>query len=67
MFEASSASDETLQTTLVDTTAEIRYVSMRIHTHLYTGLRFFALNDLTLDMTWYDAGEWTPLQAVPAD
>ena len=67
MFEVSSANNDMLRIVDVETNRQIRYVSMRIKwRYAYTGLRFYETQDqLILDQTWEDVGDWTPLQEIP--
>ena len=66
MFGVSSSSDHTLQTIDIDTTRDIRYVSVKIKgRYPYTGLRFLGENEQLITEYSWDDGKWTSPQEIP--
>jgi len=68
LFEMGNSSIGTLKTIQVDTTHEIRYVSIRIEkTYKYTGLRLYDDEEVKLvNESWLESGDWTRMQRIPS-
>ena len=71
LFQTSESSSDTLTKIQVDTTREIRYVSMEVSIGVwYTGIRLYdESKDTIIDIEWYEDpdAEWTPMQEVQSD
>ena len=69
LFEVSSTSSETVRTISIDSSREIRYVSMRTKwKYPYTGLRLYDESEnIIVDKSWVGEGDWSPLQMVPLE
>ena len=69
LFETAASADNQLKSLAIDTSRDIRLISMLVDSgRYYHGIRFAdANNKIISEVTWYDQdwGVWTPLQEVP--
>ena len=62
MFGSGNSPDEKLKSIEIDTTKEIRYVSMAMLDSTYLGLRFYdAYLNVIVNKCWYERCKWTEI------